>query len=519
MANHYVSSTKYTAVTQWAASTSIAAGSYRRQLAAPAVGSERVFYTALGGTSGGTEPTWVLTAGAAQPADNTITDWIEVTGKAIHNGDGGGNVWGAPHARLPNAIGTNGAGWAAAGDTIYIGSTSAETVAGANITITSLGTTASPIKVICVDESVVPPTTVTTGASITTTGTGSINMDAYLVVDGVTFNAGTGAGASSIVCGNTATTSFGGFFYNCTFALKGTAGGTITYGAAANAAIRECINYCYNCTYTFASTSQRIAVRSGYVSFIGMIFAATGSVPTQIFTASSSASGIILLRDCDLSTVTGTLCGVGSNSITNYSLQNCKLGNGVTPTTANAVSIAAMSMKLHNCDSADTNYRLYEYSYSGVTQHSTSTYRSGGATDGFTNISYQIISGANVGFYNPFMSTDMAIYNSTTGSVKTATIYLTSAASLTNAQVWVEWEYMADPVTPIGTSNITTRAPTILTTATPLTADTSTWTGGLGNNYRIQTTFTPQMPGIIKAKVFVAAPSTTINYDPLISLV
>ena len=56
-------STGYTAVTAWAASTAVVAGALRRQLAAPAVNSERVFACIVAGTTGSTEPTWVLTRG------------------------------------------------------------------------------------------------------------------------------------------------------------------------------------------------------------------------------------------------------------------------------------------------------------------------------------------------------------------------------------------------------------------------------------------------------------------------
>src|SRR5580704_18735763 len=75
------SSTGYFAVTQWATGATKTVGQFVRQLATPAVNSERCFVCVVAGTTNATtEPTWVITRGA-KTTDNTIT-WMECTGLA-----------------------------------------------------------------------------------------------------------------------------------------------------------------------------------------------------------------------------------------------------------------------------------------------------------------------------------------------------------------------------------------------------------------------------------------------------
>jgi hypothetical protein len=89
----YVSSVGYAAVTAWAATTTKHCGDMVRQLATPAVNSERCFVciasTSGTGQTGGSEPaggTWTGPTRGQKTTDSGIT-WMEATGIAGLNGD------------------------------------------------------------------------------------------------------------------------------------------------------------------------------------------------------------------------------------------------------------------------------------------------------------------------------------------------------------------------------------------------------------------------------------------------
>lgn len=84
--NSYVSSARYAAATQWSAGATVVPGSLRTQLAAPTLGNERVFVCLVGGTTNGTEPTWVITRGGITTETGGVS-WQECTGLPAVNGD------------------------------------------------------------------------------------------------------------------------------------------------------------------------------------------------------------------------------------------------------------------------------------------------------------------------------------------------------------------------------------------------------------------------------------------------
>ena len=152
-------------VTPWSAAAGATAGSLIRQNAMVAVGSERVFVcynsTSGTGTTGATEPTWVITRGG-QVTDNTVK-WQECTGVAALNGD------------CSSISGATSASSAAGSTTLTFTSTPAGLSPGL-YAIDKTATTVIPAGATVVSFTA---TTVTLSAAITGAGVGSGDTIAF----------------------------------------------------------------------------------------------------------------------------------------------------------------------------------------------------------------------------------------------------------------------------------------------------------------------------------------------------
>lgn len=514
MANWYVGSTKYTAVAQWAALHTYAAGAIVRQLSAPSAGNERCFQTAAGGVSAAAEPTWVLTQGSSSPTDGTITDWKEITGLAAKNGDGGGSNWAAPHARIANAYAS---GWAAAGDNIYVSNNHAATVA-AGLTLTNPGTAAAPCPVISVDDTTaLPPTTVLSGASESCTGnSGTLTFNGQGYFYGISFQ--NGSGSSFGLFQNTGANNTVQYFDTCKFNILAT-GATSAIRLPGNSGAKDSYAEFRNCTFLFSNSSQRIQPTYGKMDFINCSFATSQTVPGAIFSWANTGSAKITVRDCDLSHITGSLVDVSNGTFGEISFENCKLASGVGVTTGAFTSPGGATVKMHNCDDStnNRNYRFYEANYAGNVQQETTVVRTGGASNGTTPISWNINSTANAKFGEPFSPSPIWIWNSATGSPLTATVEITSNNTLQNGDVWLEIEYLGDANSPLA-SFLNNRKASILASAANITSSSASWGGSTTTQQKLQVTFTPQKIGYVKARVYVAKASQQVYIDPLITL-
>jgi hypothetical protein len=131
-------------------------------------------------------------------------------------------------------------------------------------------------------------------------------------------------------------------------------------------------------------------------------------------------------------------------------------------------------------DSAN-GYVQAHYQNEGQFNQNTTIYRSGGASDGTTPLSWQIVTSTNSSWINFFETFTIAAGNTLTGSTRTVTVYgiANAAAVPNNDQIWFECEYLGSASSPLASFANNTKANN-LAAGTSLTTDsTSNWGAGL----------------------------------------
>lgn len=517
MANWYVSSVGYAAVTQFAISTAYTVGNIVRQLAAPAAGSERCFRCTTAGTSGGAEAAWTLTKGGTTNQGTAV--FTEITGDENYQG----TTWAAPHARLRNVMTTG--GWTAAGDTIFVSADHADTEAAAVTLSLTTANIATPHKIICVTRpsASIPPAAadVTTGASVTTTGANgisfSMNAAGTAWFYGITFNSGTGAVNANLAVGDGSNQNWQ--FEQCKLKvlLTGTTG-RIALGSATpttNGSVKLT-----NCELTLSNASQSISVFLPTRWHGGSY---SGTSPTNLFGgfASGVPSGIDV-RDVDLSTVGAScyLVNVTNTNTTNsaFSFANCKLSAslaGVVTGTATATEDGRVDLEC--ADSSTSFVREEHYRYTGSYISDTSNYLTAGASDGTTHKSWKLVSSTNCNYVNGLECSDIFVWVS--AATHTLIMYLANTSSLTlkDTEIGFQCEYLASAATPVGT--ITSTFPSVQSAGSNLSTNSVGWTGlSSPVKQQVSLAITTAKAGWVRVRPILRRASTTVWVDPLITV-
>lgn len=432
-----------------------------------------------------------------------------------------GSTWALAKATLAAALTAAGAG-----GRVFVDPAHAESSATSK-TLTSPGTAASPVQVICVDRTgnPEPPTALSTGASVTISGANNLTITfaGTAVVYGLTFVAGSGNNNSLAF---TASTGWWWRLFNCKLRVDTThSGGRLNVGANVGSVDAQLLEMT-DTQVRFAEATQTVNLACA-VHWRGGGVESGGTAPTVLLTPNSQRASAILEGRClDLSQLGSgkSLVSAAGAVYSDILFENCKLGASVGVTTGSVAGRGGVRVRLVNCDSGDTNYRYFEQKYQGTITQETTIVRTGGAGDGATPVSVKMVTTANAKSYSPLRGETIAVWNETTGSAVTATVeVVTDGVTLTDLEAWLEAEYLGTSGFPLSSAADDRASLTnlFLGSGTNQTSSSVTWTTtGLSSptKQKLSVTFTPQEKGWLLLRVHLAKASATMYYCPKVDL-
>lgn len=409
----------------------------------------------------------------------------------------------------------------AAGDTIWVSQAHAESTGSGTVTWDFAGTAASPVRVLCGNDAAEPPTSLATTATETFTSAATLVVRGYIYAYGHTISVGsTTTGVSMTLAQSVYAKQI---YEQCSFQIGGTGSSNIIIASSAGGTV-----IWKSCTVRFnEGTQQAITFTAGAAEFYwqgGSAISGTATPGTKALFCPAIDSKI-LVEDVDLSNFSSSLKLVRTSTYgaaTRFVIRNCKLPASF----ANFIDTAFTApgrAEMYNCDSGATNYKIWIEDYLGKINAETTLVRTSGASDGTTGLSWKMVSNANASYpLMPLASPEIAAWNDTTGSSVTATVEVLrdSATNLTDAEIWLEVEYLGSSGSPVGT-HISDAKSDVLATAADQTASSVTWTTtGMTNpnKQKLSVTFTPQLKGFVLARVMLAKASTTVYVDPMLTI-
>lgn len=414
-----------------------------------------------------------------------------------------------------------------AGDNIWLADDHNESPGTAQ-TFTSPGTPSSLLHVTCARRSggSVPPVNAdlrTTGI-ISTTGVSSISFGGCWSMYGVTISAGSSSNSASISFGS-ATLNSVQIFDNCTLKLGNSNTASRIAIASSSTANASGIRLTWkNCIAQFGgNANQGILLRGGFFEWIGGSVATIATMPSFLFVTNDTSFTVVRVSSVDLSAMSGkTLCAVftGPQMLV---FERCKLPASVTVSAQQTAP--GTRIDVIDCDSTSGTKRNERWTATGAQTTELTNVRTGSTAgvdfpswDGSAAFSWKInTTGGTPSVWTPFESMPIAWdFITATGSPVSQTIeFLTDGVTLTDQDVWLDYEYLGDASTPLGT--VATTFSGYYATGTNLTTSTATWnTSGIASpvTQKITITFTPQQKGNYRVVVRVAKTSAIIYVSP-----
>lgn len=414
----------------------------------------------------------------------------------------------------------------AAGEDGYFSQDHAESEAGTtSMTITFPGTLGSPNRIIGVSDAAEPPAALNGAGSLTRTSTSitaTLVFAGSFVLVGGTYTVGSSS-SSSIKFGSGDTDVQ--TYVDATFIVTNTSTvARIVVGASATSA-RASITHSHS-TFKFANAAQGFSVQRGRMMFNGGGLDAAGAAITSLFpTALASGVTRVEIKNFDVSSAASTLniLGAAFGCTGSVTLNRVKLPASWTGSLfSSEPTMPDFRISMYNCDSGDTNYKLLVGDRQGTMRDETTLVMTGGASDGTTGISWKVVTSANANeALTPFETNWISQWNTSVGASKTITVEILhdSTTDLTDAEIWLEAEYLGTSGVPLGMSASGQRD--ALSTATPHASSTVTWTTtGLTNprKQKLTLAFTAQEIGNVLVRLMIGKSNWTGWINPEFSI-
>ncbi|WP_180125632.1 hypothetical protein [Rhodoferax sp. BLA1] len=398
----------------------------------------------------------------------------------------------------------------ASGDTIYISKDHVESITG-SVTYTLSGAAFSSIKlVLCVDDTGDPatPTSLADTAQIIATGSITYNAD-YSLVHGVVFK-----GAAGVSFGN-----YSGSLAEARRCKFLSSGGTLNFQGQ----FIELLD-CYYGSETALPTLIYAKAPQTFIRGGGLIN--PGNVAYTLLVTWSNCNCVI--DTCDLSALKNDQniqTEFYNQSAGTLLLKNCKMPDGWTGSLSSfgwAGSHPYAYSRLQNCDSADTNYRLWSHQRGGQVFSETTVVRADGASDGSTPLSWRMLSSGNARrVFAGVQTPEIVVWNEVVGSPVTLTLeILTNGVTLKDSDLWAQCVYLGMSGRPLGVRMTT--EPSILSSGVALASSAAAWTTtGITTpiKQKVTLTFTPKEKGFVSAIIKLARADTTVYVCPKLTLI
>ena len=274
--------------------------------------------------------------------------------------------------------------------------------------------------------------------------------------------------------------------------------------------------YINNCGFKFGAAAQGI-VLTEITRVKGGSLLAGGTSPTTLLLLNNRCNFVV--DGFDLSNASAGVHLISSTVIQARGVfRDCKLPAAWSGSLNSLTPGAGSVYELFNCDGGDTNYRYRKATEFGTIQDETTIYRDSGSSDGTTNWSLKMVSGANAEYpVNTIDTPEFTFWNETVGSAITVTVEIAqdgTTTALNDDEIWLEVMYLGTSGFPLG-SFISDSPASVAATPAAQANSSEAWTGLSGTNKKqaLSVTFTPREKGVVHGVVRLAKASTTVYVD------